>query len=62
MPVISWPQVTELAFYVNNQEIQLQQGCDLSNVCRLSAGGGIRLPSSSINCGIVFKLFCHTSL
>jgi uncharacterized Zn finger protein len=38
MPVISWPQVTELAFYVNNQEIQLQQGCDLSNVCRWSAG------------------------
>jgi len=31
------PQVTELTFYVNNQEVRLQQGCNLSNVCRLSA-------------------------
>jgi hypothetical protein len=32
------PQVTKLAFYVNNQEVRLQQGRDLSNACRLSAG------------------------
>jgi hypothetical protein len=56
------PQVTELAFHVNNQEIRLQQVCDHSNVCRSSAGGGIGLLSSSIHCGIMFKLFFQFSL